>query len=486
MSMFILTNAPGIDPVDLDPIQIKGDLGIIANDSGLAVEAEVNGQQHVTYARTLSGVVQMRLDTLVNTTFTPDYGTGPQNVDIIAIGGLEGFIFNDGSTLTKRKALTLPPMNSGLPGSALNTTNNCITIYDTKLSICVAREGSEGRLNLSSPTPVVFYHELSHAFRICLNKMLSLAAPDDCTASPEEHAAETDENDLRTDLANRQGTVPELRDPNNHCGRDCGEVVAEGGSATCCTVASVASGSSRSSQVEFLRSVRDNFVRNTELGHDFFEKLHKDYYSFSPQVCTILAENKTLNKYLLEGYINPLLDFWQIMIERSRSKMSNAELGAAFVRLNQDQKNAEEKRKALQRTIDYWQKKSESNNVPKELTTLLKERAWTSEYVKWGLIDPIRIYYDLLVLYLKGAGESEIGQEFNRELESWTSEIPISDIWLSFPPNEMANGLKYFERVLFQSKTAEKRFSKRLQNRFRGIKTINFAWGDERNLGDVQ
>jgi hypothetical protein len=465
MPTFILDDATGIGSNDLNSAGAFVDLAIIANDNGLGLDDPVGGMQRVTYNRTLNGPPQLRLDALVNTVFTPDYGSGPQNVDIIVIAGLSGFTLDDGTSFANN-GTSLPPASSGLPGSSLNTTENCLVIYDTQQTICVARDGTDGDIDLPISNPVVLYHEFSHAFRIVNNTLLALTA--DCDpSSPEENAAIVDENDLRTDIANRQGVTPELRDPGIHCGEvdeDC---------SSCCIIATVVSKSFTSPQVQFLRSVRDHFVRSTEVGHAFFEQFFRDYYSFSPQVCTIMARNPSVPGHLLEGYINPLLNFWKIMIERSQHyTMNDADLGAVFVRLHPDRAQAESRLGALHSTVAYWLNQDADSEVPEELITLLKERAWPSDYMQWALVAPVRIYHDLLTLYLDGADEDVIGRELNRALESWAPEVPISQIWASLPAEQVAMELEFCENALLQSAGSKKRFHERLRDRFHDITSI--------------
>lgn len=170
--------------------------------------------------------------------------------------------------------------------------------------------------------------------------------------------------------------------------------------------------------------------------HAFFKQFFRDYYSFSPQVCTILARNPSIPGELLKGYINPLLDFWKIMIERSQQCLSDSGLGAAFVRHHQDRTQAESRLDALYRTATYWlNQDSNDSEVPAELITLLRDRAWPSDYIRWAVVAPVRIYHDLLTLYLDGADEETIGREFNRALGYWAPEAPISEVWASLPPN---------------------------------------------------
>jgi len=326
----------------------------------------------------------------------------------------------------------------------------------------------------------VLYHEFSHAFRIVNNTLLALSGTCD-PSSPEENAAITDENDLRTQIATRQGEAAQLRDPGIHCG----EIGCDPG---CCIIATVASKSMNSSQVRFLRSVRDHFVRSTEVGYAFFQKFFYDYYSFSPQVCTIMAANPGIPEHLLEGYINPLLDFWKIMIERSGNNFSDAELGAAFIRHHADRDAAQARLEALQRTVAYWlQDESTAGSAPPELLDLLRERAWASEYMQWALVAPVRIYHELLTLYLAGANATAIGNRFNTELDSWAPEIPISDVWAALSAEEVVKELEFCENVLLQSSASKKRFYQRLLDRFDEITAIDTVLnGLTANAGVVQ
>jgi len=464
MPLFILDDATGIGSDDLDTSQAFIDLVIIANDDGVGLNDPASGMQQVTYSRTLNGAPQQRLDALVNTTFSPDYGSGAQNVDIIVIPGLSGFTLDDGTSFANN-GTALPPASSGLPGATLNTTENCLVIYDTQQNICVARDGTGGDIDLPISNPVVLYHEFSHAFRILNNTLLGLTAECD-PSSPEENAAIIDENDLRTDIANRQGETPELRDPGIHCGN-------VGCDSGCCIIATVASKSFTSPQVQYLRSVRDHFVRSTEVGYTFFEKFFRDYYSFSPQVCTIMASNPSISNHFLEGYINPLLDFWKVMIERSKQRFSDVDLGAEFVRQCPDRSQAEARLDALQLTATYWlNQDSNDSEVPIELITLLRKRAWPSDHIQWALVAPVRIYYDMLERYLNGADEETIGREFNCLLEDWAPEVPLSDVWASLPKEQVVKELEFCGSALLQSTNNKKRFYQRLKDRFHNITSI--------------
>jgi len=474
MAMFILDDASGIGSDDLDTLQAFIDLVIIANDDGVGLDDPVGGLQQVTYNQTETGVPQTRLNDLVNTSFSPDYGGGAQNVDTIIIAGLSGFTLDDGSSFANN-GTALAPASSGLAGSSLNTTENCLVIYDTQQNICVARDGTNGDIDLPISNPVVLYHELSHAFRIVNNTLLALTAGCD-PSSPEENAAITDENDLRTQIANRQSETPELRDPGIHCG-------SVGCDSGCCIIATVASKSFSSQQVQYLRSIRDYFVRSKEVGYAFFEQFFRDYYSFSPQVCTIMAGNPDISVHFMEGYINPLLDFWKIMIARSSENLDEFELGDIFLQLHPDRDKAEERLEALQRTSTYWLGAMSSNSeVPAELIALLQERAWPSDHIQWALVKPVHIYYDILVSYLEGADLEEIGHAFNQALESWVPEIPISNIWAALPVDQLLQELEFCHNALLQSKPNKMRFHQRLLKKFNHITSIQTVLNEQTNM----
>jgi hypothetical protein len=465
MAMFILDDATGIGSDDLDTLQAFVDLIIIADDDGVGLDDPAGGMQQVRYTPTVAGAPQTRLDALVNTAFSPDYGSGAQNVDTIIIAGLSGFTLDDGTSFANN-GTALPPASSGLPGASLNTTENCLVIYDTQQNICVARDGTNGDIDLPISNPVVLYHEFSHAFRIVNNNLLALTAGCD-PSSPEENAAIIDENDLRTQIANRQGETPELRDPGIHCGSvGCS-------SSGCCIIATVASKSFSSQQVQYLRLIRDHFVRSTEVGYAFFEQFFRDYYSFSPQVCTIMAGKPGISAQFLEGYINPLLEFWKIMISRSNNIMSETDLGELFYQLHPDREKARERLDALYRTRTYWFNEiSGDSKAPAELLSLLRERAWPSDHIQWALVEPVRIYSEILESFIDGADKQTIGHLFNSRLESWVPEIPISEIWASLPVNDVKRELEFCENALLQTHNNKKRFRQYLAERFKDITSI--------------
>ena len=73
-----------------------------------------------------------------------------------------------------------------------------------------------------------------------------------------------------------------------------------------CLIATAAFGSELSSQVQFLREIRDNTVLQTESGISFMTSFNQFYYSFSPTIADYERENSTF-KEAVKITLTPLL-----------------------------------------------------------------------------------------------------------------------------------------------------------------------------------
>lgn len=480
MTVFIQNDATGAGGGSLDANQAAVDLAIIANgDTGLGLAGAVGNRQQVTYGRTDPGVPPTRLDTLVNTNFNPDYGlgAGPQAVPIVILPVLANFTLNNGTSILAVGGTALPPSNSGLAGAGLNNTTDCLVIYDTTQNngagYCTARAGTGGTLDLQTPNPVILYHELSHAFREVTNALNALTAG--CNpSSPEENAAIVDENDLRTQIANAAGTAPVLRDAGIHCGAIC----SGGSSGGCCIVASVASGSPLSEEVAALRSVRDGFLRKSEIGFAFFDALHRDYYGFSPQVCVLLARHPALRPLVLEGFVRPLV-FSLGLIEVFALRIAGAAaLGERFVAHHQDRAAGAERLGMLQHAREVLGgNDARLNGEQRELTELLAP-ALRSEHLLWAVVEPIQLYESALAAYLDDCTVEQLGELLFAGIESWAVRMPLDDVWASLTSAELREELDLLESTLLRTMQARARFRDRL-NRQRGGATAVTDLSDE-------
>lgn len=465
MTLFVQNDATGAGAGGVDAQQAAVDLGVATNgDTGLGLAAQVGDRQQVTYARTDPGLPAIRVDGLVNTNFN----LNPQGVDIVIIPVLANFTLNDGRSILTIAGTALPPSGSPLPGSTLNNTNSCLVIYDTTQNSgtgwCAARAGTNGTLDLPISNPVLLFHELSHAFRIATNAQLQLTGVCD-PSSAEEAAAINDENQLRTQIATAQGVTAVLRDPGIHCGGSC----APGTVITCCIVATVASGSPISAEVAALRAIRDRYVRPTEVGHAFFESLHRDYYSFSPGVATAAAGDRELRSLLLEGFVRPLIVVLGLIERYSLKGDSPTALGKQFAAAHADHAGAEARLAAF---WSFAESPAALVRIDSRLGSLVLDRALRSSHVMWALWEPVLLYYRVLERHVAGDDASAIGFYITASIAHWAGDLPVEAIWGSLTSAQAAEELAILERTLLREPISRARFRARLGQHFGQVTSV--------------
>jgi hypothetical protein len=406
----------------------------------------------VTYVQSTTGPCPTRLNTLVNTNFPTPTGA----VDIIIIPSNNGFVLNDGSVVGP--GITLRPNTS------INPANSVIVIYDTTNNggsgICVKREGSSA-MDVQSPASVILYHELSHAFRRCTNATLSTVETNCNSASAEENAAEIDENNMRDQLG-----IPH-RDATNHCANI-------GCQTNCCIVASVASGSAYSAEVNALRDVRDCFLRQSNVGFEFFERLHSDYYAFSPQVCGLMTRSPDLKSQVRNYFVKPLTEILRLIYEYTANHCTKAELGSQFDTMVTSSPSIASLGVAdlthLERVLGTSSLPEAPDNLGNlfKLQSLLRERAYHSEFVKWALIAPLSIYLEGLRLRLLERDTYTLGLQLADLIDAWAARMPITDVWSKLSWYDRGSELDFLVRALLRTPHARKEFAARLLAFFHG------------------
>jgi|GEM_PF-1835038 len=470
MTMFIQDNATGVGVDALDAAQGAVDLGIIAHgDTGLGYGATVNHRQPVTYARTQSGTPPTRLDSLVNTAHTPNYGAGAAPVPIVILPVRDNFTFSDGRMITTMAGITLSPHSSGLSGWRLNTTEDCLVVYDTTENsgngYCVPQlGGTAGTFPLRLPRAVLLFHELSHALRVVTNALLAYGGP--CSpSSPEERAAIVDENILRVQIA---GSSAALRDPGTHCAQYC----TAPSSNSCCIIASVTSGSPSSEDVAALRAVRDGFLRRSEVGYAFFQTLFHDYYAFSPQIATILAGRPGLRGAVHDGFVRPLVTILQLMRRYGVDNATAAELGTAFGAAHRDR--AASQHSWVEQARSWIADPASAGVSPDQIPVLaeLLGRALESGHVVWALVEPLEIYERALEVSMDGRSDEAIGEFLVDAFSMWGSRLPLDPVWGSLPIGRLDTELAIVEKILLRTPASRANFRDRLTREFPDITAI--------------
>lgn len=452
MTLFIQNNTAIGGTGAVFPNEAEADLLRISNldMEGLGEETQPAPSNliEVTYdPQTTTGPCPDRLHELVNTDFTavPDHP-----IDIIVMAVDETFTLADGSSINAFVGVSLTP-NEEHNGIVFNPTGSVLVIYTITrpLSTCQKAEGSD-EFDLDSPTSVTLYHELSHALRTATNSGLSLDAEELCDASPEERAAEEDENDMRDQLGIRR------RDVANHCAAACGEPVPE---TNCCVVASIATGS-QSAEVRALRGLREGLLRRSEVGHAFFDQLHYEYYAFSPQVCTAMGNNEPLVDWVRTFCVRPLVDSLSLIrdlliegttVERTGERLEST-LEGGLGDLSPE---------LLEQALRIVRSgRVDPEMLPVRMPAI--EHVEAGPHVRWGLLEPIEIYLQAARERVAGVPSGELGSRFAARVEEWAPGLPLADFWPSLSESEVERELAFLGECLLRSDDVRREFAQRL------------------------
>ena len=456
MTLFLQNDAGGSGSGGVHADRGFMDLLQIANlDTGVGQDAPVGDLIHITYARTLGGIPPTRLDALVNTDFAGVAGT----TDIIVVPVDETFTRPNGQFVTQNAGLTFPV------GHSENPTSSVLVVYDTSdnggsgYSLPAVGGGTVG-----FASSVILFHELSHAFRDATNASLNNSASG-CTASAEEHAAEDDENDMRDQLGE-----PKHRDPTNHCS-------ATGNPTSCCIVASISTGSPYSGAVNELRGERDSLLRTSEVGFDFFARLHYEYYCFSPQVCQLMEGDETLRREIASGFVAPLTVFLRLLRIQATEQLTRQQLGRRIVDLIADD---ERLRTATILELDEARQLLESGEGTSgairsssvALLRYLRDHVNSSEHLRWGLLQPIEIIASALRMYVTDATPADLGDAFLQRLEHWAAAIPLTDVWSTLSIYDIRQEIEFLGATVLISAVARDAFFARFEERFGALERL--------------
>jgi hypothetical protein len=445
MTLFLQNDAGGSGTGGVFADRGFGHLVQIANmDTGIGQHAPVGDLIRITYTETLTGITPDRLDDLVNT----DFSGVPGTTDIIVIPVDATFVRPNGHFVTENAGLTFPV------GNAENPTSSVLIVYDTSDNngggYCLPAEGGG---TVGFPGLVILYHELSHALRMATSSQLD-NSDTGCTANPEEHQAEIDENDMRDQLGVGH------RDTTQHC-------ATTGCTSSCCVVASVATGSPYSADVNQLRRLRDDSLRGSEVGFDFFERLHYDYYAFSPQVVRMMERAPALRASVSATFVVPLTRCLQLLRFSTEQRPDAAALGERFeaglqacpelVALSsQDVAMA----LALLRRPDDPEVELPAELAP--LAELLRDKASGSPYIRWALLDTIEIYLCAAGRRLEGEPPAQLGRWLSRRLDEWGAALPLTEVWLRLSDYAIGEELGFLRQRLMPAPHARARFAERL------------------------
>ncbi len=434
----------------------KLDLGVGFNESTPTMLEGVTTVE-VTYAQSEAGPTPDRLDALVQ-------DTGFVNPEQIIAHGVPGNFVIAGLPITSIAGVAIPRGNADNP-----YTNHIATFYDT--SQC---NGSgyfvdkDGGGTTSFPSDVILYHELAHCFHFATG------------VASTEPLAEVDENDMR----DVRGI--DHRDPASHNG-GCG-----GGPVNCCIVASLSTDSSYSEEIKKFRRLREQTLRRSVAGDEFFKEFFYRYYGFSPEVTRILGHQPNLNSVVKENFVIPLLSGAELLIFYSETKGIGL---AAHLRERAEIPGLEEtyQKEFLEESDGHLNLIRGTNDQHKKFVLNRKYGNYAGfgkllehigkatiedEYINWSLIDVIEIWVKSALLLHSGKSETEIDFEIYETIINWISKMPISKVWKDFSRLETEVELKSLEEFIFDLKSKEV-FSERLIDKYPLYAETIKNWAEE-------
>lgn len=344
------------------------------------------------------------------------------------------------SPVTTTQDIVVTPLNGGNdPHGSGDVTGNGVTYIDStgsKTVIRVVYDVSQccgkglacfdtGGNHISTPNPVILYHELSHAFRAATGTQ----QPND------EPPAETDENVLRSQL----GLC--LRDVNNHngdctSGNDCGG--SDGGSdggppkGGCaagggggCFIVSATTGSSDSDEVLRLRRLRDRVGALSGLSARLIDVIYGEYFQFSPGIASRLEQDEVARQAVLWIAVRPLLA-WYTLAGVLALEHAN---GIAVKRAVQDLLSACPRYLGRSSVSNVLEAICAGRPLPENAPQLLLDfvpriqEAKRLRFASWAILDPL----------MRAWSSTARGLDLVDEVSKWLAAAPMEAL---VPPND--------------------------------------------------
>lgn len=215
--------------------------------------------------------------------------------------------------------LVVTAFNGGVdPISGLTVTGNGFTYVDSTQGFDIVRivydagqcfgagiaTRDTANNPISTPNPVVLYHEMSHAFHILSGTFQPNGA--------DEPPARMDENVLRGQLNLC------LRDVNSNvaacgAGSNCtGTTDAPGDTGISCFIVTAVTGSPESAEVVRLRALRDRVRGASALAGQVIDAIYGEYAEFGPAIAAQLGDEPALRGLVRSVVVGPLLAWYAL------------------------------------------------------------------------------------------------------------------------------------------------------------------------------
>jgi hypothetical protein len=372
--------------------------------------------------------------------------------------------------------IVVTTLNGGIdPYSGLDVTGNGFTYVDTNttpdvirvvydLSQCLGAgiaTFDTSNNPITTPNPVILYHELSHAFRGVTGT----------NAANDEPPAITDENDLRAVL----GLC--MRDVNNHAGQcsggsNCGGSDGSGGG---CFIVTATTGSPESAEIVELRRLRDGVAAESRLGARLIEAIYTEYARFSPAIADGLAQDTTAREAVLRIAVRPLLAWYALAGLLASEAPDSARVHRAAKAL----RSACPRYLAVLPIAEYLDRIRAGRPLPAAAPGFLREfeprirQGARLRFASWAILDP------LTAAWAPSSGDADV---VGRVVE-WLAAAPLEAL---APPSDaegVAREMAGLERLLSRQPSLYARLRERLDLAWRPAAGMHDPHGPARKDG---
>lgn len=469
--------------VQLDLIAISKIDGGLDFQEAATVDIEGVTCIPVAYVQSETGETPDRLDDLANRTdFT-------EQSDVVIFGVDCNFMLSDGTSMCGNGTAVESPANNPVYDTSWNPFAGTIAVfYDvTYCDGAGMRVDKEGGGRTAQYSDVVLYHELSHAFHFLTAAQPPLDPDISASLAQEEVNAETDENDMR----DVRGVSH--RDVNSHWG-DCGLV--NGGSegdTGCCIVATLATGSAFSEEINRFRHFRDHTLCDSVVGADFFKQFFYRYYGFSPEVTRLIGRQPNLGPLVKERFVMPLLCGVEMLIYYADHQGKGL---AEFLRHQSQRQGLCDlyQKQSLDELCSYL-KIARNFNLASVSTALkgkgrnysgfrkllkhINKETLNDEYIEWSLVSVVELWVESALVLYSGKSDAEINFKVYEKIVRWIALMPISNVWNEFSRLETEVELQNLEQFIFDPRSKEL-FSRRLFEKHPQYDQTIRRWSEER------
>ncbi len=81
-----------------------------------------------------------------------------------------------------------------------------------------------------------------------------------------------------------------------------------------CFIATAAYGSPLAPEVDFLRHFRDNVIRKTRSGAEFYDRFYEQYYRVSPPIADLMRQDEKLRDVIEWSLVTPIVNYFQLAL----------------------------------------------------------------------------------------------------------------------------------------------------------------------------